>query len=81
MRRSTDCAPTLDHGDDAGISHALPRQAQHQRLELRKLQLRLLIARCRPDELALVQTASGQPDADAVVHQHPHAVGALVANK
>jgi hypothetical protein len=39
------------------------------------------LRRCRPDELALVQAASGQPDADAVVHQHLHAVGAFVGEQ
>ena len=81
MRRSTDCAPASDHGDGAGVSHALPGQAQHQGVKLDRLQLPLIIAWRRPDELALVQAASGQPDADAVVHQHLDAVGASVGEQ
>ena len=69
MRRSTDCAPASDHGDDAGVSHALPGQAQDQGVKLGALELPMGIDRRRPGELALVQAASGQPDADAVVHQ------------
>lgn len=34
-----------------------------------------------PDELALVQAPGGQPDADAVVHQHLDAVGTLVGEQ
>ena len=34
-----------------------------------------------PDELALVQSPRGQPDADAVVHEHLHAVGAAVGEQ
>ena len=58
-------AQTSNHVDDASIAHALPGQAQHQGFELRGLELPLFIARSRPDELALVQAASRQPDADA----------------
>ena len=65
MRRSTDCTAASDHGDDAGASHALPGQTQDQGLELIGLQLPLFIAWYRPDELAPVQAASRQPDADA----------------
>jgi hypothetical protein len=81
MRRSTDCAQTSDHGDDARVSHALPGQAQHQGVELGGLQLPLGLPRRRPDELALVQAPSGQPDADAVVHQHFDAVGTFVGEQ
>jgi hypothetical protein len=35
----------------------------------------------RPDELASMQAESGQPDADAVVHQHLHAVSAFVGEQ
>lgn len=41
----------------------------------------MLVLRSWPDELALVQAPSGQPDADAVVHQDLHAVGALVGEQ
>ena len=81
MRRSTDCAPTSDHSDDAGVSHALPGQTQHQCVELGGFQLPLGFPRRRPDELALVQAPSGQPDADAVVHQHFDAVGTFVGEQ
>ena len=35
----------------------------------------------RPDELALVQPPRGQPHADAVVHEHLHAVGSPVGEQ
>ena len=59
----------LRHGDDAGVSHTLPRQTQHQGVELGSLQLPMGIQGRGPSELALVQAASGQPDTNAVVHQ------------
>ena len=35
----------------------------------------------RPDEMALVQPARAQPQAEAVVHEHLHAVGAAVGKE
>ena len=35
----------------------------------------------RPDEVALVQPARAQPQAEAVVHEHLHAVGAPVGKE
>ena len=34
-----------------------------------------------PDKVALVQSSGGQPDANAVMHQHLHAVGAPVGKE
>ena len=67
-----------DHGDGALRAHALPGQAQHQRIELSVFQCHVRTARRRPDELALVQPARGQPQTHAVVHQNLQAVGTLV---
>ncbi len=70
-----------DHADHAALTHALPGQTQHERVELGATQSGVGLSRCRPDELALVQPARSQPDADAVVHQHLEAVGALVGEQ
>ena len=35
----------------------------------------------RPDEVALVQPARAQPQAEAIVHEHLHAVGAPVGKE
>ena len=67
-----------DHGDGALRAHALPGQAQHQRIELSVFQCHVRTARRRPDELALVQPARSQPQTHAVVHQNLQAVGTLV---
>ena len=69
-------AAASNHGDDAVLPHALRRKTQHQGVEP------TVAAGCtRPDELALVQPARGQPDADAVVHQHLDPVGRLVGKE
>lgn len=62
----------------AAITHALPRQTQHQGIELCARQCRRVGALARPGESALVQSACCQPHADAVMHQHLHASGSLV---
>src|SRR5690606_12443845 len=67
-----------DHADDAGLSQALPRQAQHQRVELRSAQAQGTRAIAWPDELARVEPPGDQPHADAVVHEDLHAVGSPV---
>ena len=35
----------------------------------------------RPDEAALIESPCGQPDADAIVHQHLHAIGSPVGKQ
>ena len=67
--------------DDAGLADALPGQAQHQGIELRAGQRQRAGRVLGPDELAAVQPARRQPHADAVVHQHLHAVGAPVGEQ
>ena len=70
-----------DQGDDASLSHALPGQSQHQGIKLGALQPAVGTVRRRPDELALVQPARGQPDADAVMHEYLDTVGALIGKE
>ena len=61
---------------------ALPRRTEHQRTELG-------VAKAGPhrtvdswpDEVALLQPTSRQPDSDAVMHQHLHPVTRRLANK
>ena len=67
--------------DDASLADALPRQAQHQGIELRTGQRQRARRVLGPDELAAVQAPRGQPHADAVMHEHLHAVGAAVGEQ
>jgi hypothetical protein len=79
IRQLQPASPAVpDHADDAGFSKALPWQAQHQRVELRARQWQRARPILGPGELADVQAPGGQPHADAVMHQHLHAVGSLV---
>lgn len=66
----------LDHGDHAGFAEALPRQTEHQGIELRLGQRR--VRQRGSDEAALVKTTGTQPDADAVVHEHLEPIAAAV---
>src|SRR5947208_17143281 len=74
------CA-ALQDADDAGFAHALPRQAQHQCVELATAERHGRSTFLGPDELAAVQAPRGQPHADAVVHEHLHAVGSAVGKE
>ena len=68
--------------DDATLSNTAPGQTQHQRVELWATQRELrLTIRVWPDKVALVQPPGGQPEADAIVHQHLHAVGASIGKE
>ena len=72
----------LKDSDHAASSNALPRQAQHQGLKLFRVQLHLAaLSNAWPVELALVQTASGQPDANPVMHQYFNASGAAIGKQ
>src|SRR5210317_2231264 len=60
-------------------SGVLPGQAHYQGLELLAIQCdSVALAQGAPHELALVQSACGQPKAIAVMYQHLHPIGALV---
>jgi hypothetical protein len=85
MRRSRigtfgNCGALQDR-DDTGLADALPRQAEHEGVELRVGQRECGAAITRPDELAAVQSARREPYADAVVHEHLHAIGAAVGEQ
>ena len=75
------CAVALQHADDTSLANALPGQAHHQGIELRTAQTKCGRGIVGPDELALVQPPGRQPDADAVVHEDLHAVGAAVGKQ
>lgn len=63
-------------------SDSLPGQSDYQRLELLGIQLQLRnLPVARPDKAPLVQATRGQPDAEAVMHQHFNAVGPLVGEQ
>lgn len=60
--------------DDLHVLQALPRQAQHERFELRLRQRwERAGGAARPHEAALVQAPRGAPDAEAVVQDQLHA--------
>ena len=69
-----DSHKTSHYGDDAAFANALPRQPEHQRIELGAAQAglhgRAGIVGSRPDEVALMQTPGRQPDTNTVMHQH-----------
>src|SRR6218665_352865 len=65
----------LQDPDDTGFADALPGQAQHKCVELGMAQCQRRRSVLGPDELAAVQSSRGQPDTDAVVHEHLHAIG------
>ena len=68
----------LQQRDDASFADALPRKPKHKSVELRSAQRQRRARVLGPDEPAAVQAPCRQPDADAIVHQHLHAVGAAV---
>src|SRR5690625_1364550 len=68
----------LNDIDDAAFANAVPRQADHQRLELLVGQLNVDLASTRPHESALIEAPCGQPNAQTIMHQNLHTVGALV---
>ena len=71
-----------DHGDDACISHALPRQTQYQCIQLGAAQRPSICPASRwPDKAALVQPACCQPDADTVMHQNFDAVASCIGKE
>ena len=71
-----------DHGDDACVTHTLPRQTQHQSIELGTAQTQLCSGAAQgPDKFALVQSPRCQPDANAVMHQNLQTVGSSVGKE
>jgi hypothetical protein len=70
-----------DHDNCPGTADACPRQTQHQRIELDTFECAIGTVKSRPDELALVQSACCQPDADTVMHQDFDALATLVGKE
>lgn len=61
----------LHQRDGSGLTDALPRQSEHECVELlARERLRRAVAAPWPDEAALVQPPCREPDTDPVVHQH-----------
>jgi hypothetical protein len=58
-------------------------QGKHQSVQLwaTQVDLRLTTRNVWPDKVALVQSPGGQPKAEAIMHQHFHAVGTLVGKE
>lgn len=71
----------LQQRDHAGLADALPGQAQHEGIELGMRECQRATDILGPDELAAIQTPRGQPHADAVMHEHRHAVGTTVGEQ
>ncbi len=69
--------------DDAVIAQALPGKTQHQGLQLFHAELLVTVqcCRCWPDKLAFVESSCRQPDTNAVVHEHLHAIGTAVGKQ
>ena len=68
--------------DYSALAEAAPRQTQHKRIQLWASQRHLrLSGRVGPDKVSLVQPPGGQPETNAIVHQHLHAVGTLVGKE
>lgn len=58
-------APVSHDADDPGLPNALPRQAEHERIELlARERLWRPASAARPDEVALMQPPRCQPDAN-----------------
>src|SRR5574337_359931 len=74
-------AIALQHGDDPGLANALPGQAKHEGIELRMGQAQRPAAVPGPNEPAAIEASGRKPHADAVVHEHLHAVGAAVGKQ
>lgn len=69
-------------GDDPHVLQALPRQAHHERVELRLRERGQRACGCAwPREAALVQAPGGAPHTEAVVHHHLHARTARVGKE
>ena len=68
--------------DNSALANAAPGQPQHQCVELWASQTDLRLPhRVGPGKVSLVQPPGGQPKANAIVHQHLHAVGTLVGKE
>ena len=74
--------PSLEHRHHLLSSNALPRQTQRQCAQLRCVHRQPgRQPRIAPNEFTGVQPARCQPHADPVMHEHLHAVGALVGKQ
>jgi hypothetical protein len=72
----------LKHADNSVGAKALPGKIDHQRLKLfgTQLQLRTPVG-SGSDESALVQAARRQPNLQAIVSQHFHAIAATIGKE
>ena len=72
----------LQHADHTACADSLPRQAQHQRLELFAVEFDLAaMANAGPVKLALIESSRRKPDTHAVVHQHFHPVSPAIGEQ
>lgn len=70
----------LYDADRAGVAQAMPRQTEHERIELlARERLRRSTSAARPDEAALMQAPRRQPDADAIMDEDLQAGRTLVS--
>src|SRR5690606_15916564 len=75
-------AQGLQNGDAARRANALPWQALHQRLQLFLIQHQAIAPpRIGPMELTLIESAGTEPDAEAIVNEHFHAVASPVGEQ
>ena len=65
----------LDHAYRPQVCDLMPRQAQHQRIQLlhrhSECRTQMILS---PDKAAFMQTTRAQPYSKAIVHQHFHPI-------
>ena len=67
-----------DFSDVAMMSDSIPGQAEHEGIQLTGTEFQAGTNTAVPLKAATMQATRRQPQADAVMHEHLHAVGALV---
>jgi hypothetical protein len=80
-RRTRGSAFSSHAADALHVLQALPRQTEHEGVELRARELRQRGALTRPEEATLVQAPRCAPHAESVVHEQLHARAARVGKE
>ena len=67
-----------DFSDISMMADSIPGQAEHEGVQLTGTEFQARANTAVPLKAATMQATRRQPQADAVMHEHLHAVGALV---